>query len=279
MSRGGRAARPILVLALCGLLEPLMGPGAFAQLRPLDPFDWSVFEPGRRGAVRIGAAAYSGQRAALAGTEGSLVELGTVRITWRLDRVAFDVGWTAWRRFRDRDSFAPPTGGAEPTTRGVRADVGDLRLATIVRLWSDRRAAATLRFGTRLPTTDNGVGLERDQTDFFALAGGEAVRGPLLLSIETGLGINGTRSDTEEQLDVMLYTLRARYRRQRWSASLALVGQESWHRRSIRGNEDLHEARLGMRYGERRWVSVVLIRGLTAFSPHAGIAVSAGAAF
>ena len=73
------------------------------------------------------------------------------------------------------------------------------------------RAQAALRFGTRLPTSDNAVGLDRDRTDFFALAGGRLRGERLSVAGEAGVGIFGTRSEHHEQSDALVYSLAAEY--------------------------------------------------------------------
>ncbi|HEX2188512.1 MAG TPA: hypothetical protein VHG51_06410, partial [Longimicrobiaceae bacterium] len=174
-----------------------------------------------------------------------------------------------------------PYGEARPDDDGRRHDSGDYRVATVVRLTpEDAPALAVLRFGTRLPTTDNGVGLDRDALDFFALLGGRVRRGALAVGAEAGVGINGTRDPVFEQRDVLVYAVTAEY-----AASPALVPTLSavgnvpgLPERDVRGNEDLGEVRLGVRAGERRWLRVELVRGFTEFSPSAGVIVSAGVA-
>lgn len=254
-----------------------------AQLRPLDPLDICVRRCGRV-ELEVGAAVHGGQRASLAGVEGRLTELGQLRLVWRLEgRVAFEAAGTVWRRFEGRRAFAPPVAevdGAGAGAAGRRGDVGDFRLATIVTLASTDSMAAVLRFGTRLPTTDDDVGLERDRTDFFALVGGRFVRGGAALGIESGVGIHGTRGSVHDQVDVWLYSAVLEYQSGAVVPVIALVGQADGLRGpSVRGNEDLREIRAGVRIGRRVWARIVVVRGLAAFSPGTGLAVAAGAAF
>jgi hypothetical protein len=274
-----RAVRRAVLLA--SLLLPAAVPAASAQLRPLDPAEWRVWEDGRTWVAGVGGGVFADQRASLAGTEGRLVEAGNVSLALRTGRVAFEAGGTVQRFFRDERSVAPPAGDASPDPDGRRHDTGDFRLATVVRLTpEDAPALAVLRFGTRLPTTDNRVGLDRDATDFFALLGGRARRGALTASAEAGVSINGTRDPGFEQRDVLVYAASAEY-----AASAALTPTVSvvgnvpgLPRRVLRGNEDLGEVRLGLRAGERRWLRVELVRGYTGFSPSAGVIVTVGVA-
>lgn len=274
-------ARSVRVLGLAGALAVLGAPAARAQLRPLDPAEWRVWEGGRTVVAGVGGGVFADQRASLAGTGGRLVEAGSFSVALRTGRVAFEAGGTAQRFFRDQRVFAAPVGDARPDDDGRRHDSGDYRIATVVRLTPARAPAlAVLRFGTRLPTTDNKVGLDRDALDFFALLGGRVRRGALAAGAEAGISINGTRDPAREQRDVLVYALAAEYAAMPGLVpTLSLVGNvPGLPDRVIRGNEDLGEVRLGVRAGGRRWVRVELVRGLTDFSPSAGVVVAAGIA-
>jgi hypothetical protein len=138
-------------------------------------------------------------------------------------------------------------------------------------------AAAVLRFGSRLPTTDNRVGLERDQTDFFATVGGSVRQGGLSAALEAGVGINGTREPDYEQSDVLLYILTTEYVRGRIVPVLTVTGRaDGLVNRTIRGNEELGELRLGIRTAGRYWVRADVVKGYTAFSPGTGFMLAAG---
>jgi hypothetical protein len=250
-----------------------------AQLRPLDPINWWVMQPGRSVSAELGAEFLQGQRASLAGVEGELLELGKFRLIWQTGRVSLEAAGTVRRVFHDESVFAEPVEGTRPPNGSRRADSGDYRVATTVRLTPEHPdLMAALRFGARLPTTDNRVGLERDQTDFFALVAGRISRGGASLAAETGVGIFGTSvQEGFEQSDVLLYALTAQYETRGIAPSVALVGQadglQGW---TIRGNEDLRELRFGVRTTGRYWIRANLIRGLADFSPRNGLAVSAG---
>lgn len=274
-------ARSVRVLGLAAALAVLSTSSAPAQLRPLDPAEWRVWEGGRTVVAGVGGGGFTDQRASLAGTEGRLLEAGSFSVALRTGRVAFEAGGTVQRFFRDERVFAAPVGDAQPDRDGRRHDSGDYRIATVVRLTPEAAPAlATLRFGTRLPTTDNKVGLDRDALDFFALLGGRARRGALAASAEAGISINGTRDPAWEQRDVLVYALGAEYALSPGLVpTLSLVGNvPGLPERTPRGNEDLGEVRLGVRAGGRRWVRVELVRGYTEFSPSAGVIVAAGIA-
>lgn len=252
---------------------------AAAQLRPVEPFDWEMLDGARAVRVELGGAWLADQRASLAGTTGELVEAGNWRAWWRTGRIVVEGGGTAQRFFRERSRFA----AAEPEVReapdGRRRDAGDQRILTAVRLTAEGAAAdAVLRFGTRLPTTDNTTGLDRDATDFVATLGGRIVRGGWTLQGEAGVGIFGTRRTDFEQDDLLVYAAAVERRAGPAVLSLAAVGQQVGRgHREIRGNESLGELRLGARTRGRRWIAADAVRGYLPSSPSAGVRVWIGA--
>lgn len=251
---------------------------ADAQLRPLDPFEWRMFEGERQVSAQVGAGWMRDQRASLAGTEGTLVEAGNFRAFWRTGRVVLEAGGTVQRRFEEESRFADAEPDVRPAADGERRDAGDYRVLTAVRLTREGApVAAALRFGARLPTTDNTVGLDRDATDFFATLGGRTTRGRLALQAEAGVGIFGTRQTAFEQDDLLIYAVRAEYDGGPVIPMLTVVGQQvGTGHREIRGNESLGEVRLGVRAGGRRWLLAEAVAGYADFSPSMGVLVSAG---
>lgn len=275
MGRGvaGRVSQTAVFVAMA-LATP-----AAAQLRPLEPLDWEVFQPARGGLARVGVGVLGGQRASLAGTEGRLLELGDFSLVARTGRVVVELGGTAARRLDERSRWADTAFGASPGL-GRRSDAGDVRAGTVVRLtpagWP---ALLVLRFGARLPTTSHVRGLDRGETDFLGTAGVGWQRGALLAAVESGIGILGTRVPEFEQQDDWIYAARVAYGR-RMRAEAAFTGQSSPLRyRRIRGNEDLRELRLGVRAGERHWLRAQWVHGLIPFSPHSGMLLEIGAFF
>jgi hypothetical protein len=271
------------IIVVCGVLSLFSLAHASGQLRPLEPFDWDALRASSTLQVSLRAAWLHEQRASLAGTIGELFELGEARVLWRVGSVVIELAGTPQRWFSDDGEFAAPTGGAEsPPEDGQRHDSGDYRVATAVRLTSNGARSAVLRFGTRLPTTDNRVGLDRDQTDFFALLGADQQAGNWHLAGEAGVGINGTRVANYEQLDVLLYAVQVQRRAGAFGVGLTMLGQEDLKAREarhIRGNEDLGELRLSLRAGRQRWFEVVLVRGIREFSPELGVLIGAGIHF
>jgi len=267
-----------LSLAFCSCL--LLARSSWAQLRPLDPIDVHAFfaEPVR---LQIGVGWYDDQLASLAGVRGELWELADFRATIRTGRMVMEVGGVVQRTFSDDDVVAQPTGGAHaPPADGKRHDSGDYRVATILRLTpAESRTLATLRFGTRLPTTNNREGLDRDAIDFFAMVGAHRIQERFIVSAEAGLAINGTREVDFEQADVLTYALAGEVRAGWFTPFALLAGQHAFFDRKIRGNEDLSEIRAGLRIGRKRWLNAVVVRGLADASPETGVLISAGTVF
>ena len=260
------------------LLLGLLPGGAAGQLRPLPPLDWEVFSESRLATARIGGAVLLEQRASLAGTQGRLLELGDFALALRSGRMAVEFSGTVLRVFEDEEVFADPWGGARGSEGAKRRDAGDFRIATVIRLTPpEQRANVALRFGTRLPTTDNEVGLERDRTDFFALLAGRLDRGPLSIAGEAGVGINGTHDPQFEQSDVLMYSATAIYAAGPVSPRVSLVGHmDGMAGLAIRGNEELSELRLGARVGRRVWGEAEVVYGLQPFSPRTGLLLYLG---
>jgi hypothetical protein len=253
---------------------------ALAQLRPLDPVDYHAFT-GNAVRLEVGGGTFDQQRASLAGISGRLWEAGNFRLQIRSDRVVLDFGGTLQRFFHVSEIWTAPFGGAKPPPAdGNLHDSGDYRAATTVRLSNAKSATlTTLRFGARLPTTDNMVGLDRDATDFFSTLGAQRHFGALALSADAGLTINGTRTVTHEQSDILTYDVTAELERSGLSPYLISVGQEDLHPHSFRGTEDLGELRLGVRSSGKRWLNVAWVHGYHRFSPGNGLLFSVGAAF
>ncbi|MGH7502465.1 MAG: hypothetical protein ACREL7_12000 [Longimicrobiales bacterium] len=252
-------------------------PVSGAQLRPVDPIDWTVFDTTRTLAAELGVGVLTGQRASLAGTRGDLLEAGNFRLAWRSGRIGLELTGTLLRRFSDETVVDEPFVGADPPTGEPRRDAGDIRAATLLRLTpATMPVLLALRFGTRLPTTSEQVGLDRDRTDFFATLGARWSTGALAVGGESGIAINGTRVTGLDQLDVWTYSLGIEYRLGMLTSHGTIVGQNDVHRRVVRGNEDLAELRVGLRAGDRIWVGASFVYGLADYSPGRGMLIMAG---
>ena len=227
--------------------------------------------------ARTGVSGFWGQRATLLGTEGRLVEVGTFRASWRSGRIVLEAAGVPQRFFREEERYADPQAEVEPGS-GDRRDSGDYLVSTTVLLTrGEAPYLAALRFGTRLPTTDNRIGLERDQTDFFAMIGGRYAPGAVGASGEIGVGLHGTRDPRFEQSDVLTYAFSLQLSEALLQPELSVVGHaDGLPDRAIRGNEELAELRLRLRSSGPRWLEIQLARGLTAFSPELGVTISGG---
>ncbi|MGD2070935.1 MAG: hypothetical protein PVI57_19855 [Gemmatimonadota bacterium] len=264
----------LLAVGAAGTPFPLLG-----QLRPLDPLDWTAIDGDPGASLGVGFGFYVGQRASLAGTRGRLMELGVLHGTWTVGRAAFQLNGAAVRVFRDQSVFAEPVGGTRLGDGGRRVDAGEPRVSTIVRLTEEGGPwDGALRFGVRLPTTDDREGLERDRTDFFVTVAGRRSAGPLTATAELGMGVLGTRDTRNEQVDPLLFALGVSWNALGWlRPGLVAVGQHDTRRGpEMRGNEDLGEVRLSVSGGEDHWVQVALVRGWTPFSPDWGVTVQTG---
>jgi hypothetical protein len=269
LRRAGLAAAALLAFAT----QP-----AAAQLRPLEPIPWHIVAAPGRFSFQAGVSRLDDQRISLAGESGVLWEIANFAAAFRTGRVVLEVSGTGQRVFRERDRFDEPLVGVEPADGGKRHDSGDYRLSTTVRVTpDDSPITGAIRFGTRLPTSDNTTGLDRDATDFFATIGAASAFSRLGISAEAGLGIHGTREESFEQDDLLLYALRAEYHAARITPSIAFLGQRHGTAHSaIRGLEDLGEIRFGLRSGRNRWIRAELVKGYETFSPSLGVIVSAG---
>lgn len=268
-------------VALAILLSaPFAASTAWAQLRPLEPIPWRVFDPALTLAAEVGASRLLEQRASLAGTSGTLTEVANFAVAWRTGPVAFELAGTGQRFFRDESRYSSPERSVLAASGDRRRDNGDYRLSTALRVTREHAPlTGVVRFGARLPTTDNRTGLDRDATDVFLTIGGSGARGRLHLSAEAGVGIHGTREPSFEQEDLLLYAVRAEWRRGAWTPSAMAIGQmHGLAHPAIRGTEHLGEARLGVRFGTRRWVRVEGVYGYSTFSPSSGVLLTVGIA-
>jgi hypothetical protein len=264
------------------LLIAVAPAAAHAQLRPLEPLDWSVFVEERSFSAWTGVGLHTEQRASLAGTIGRLREVGNYQLTWRTGRVALEASGTAYRRFRDDGPYGAPYPGTPPSAGPgtIRSDAGDVRLLTAVRLTPEPSPlTVALRFGTRLPTTNNRKGLDRDQADFLATVAARSVQGRLTASGELGIGLLGTRDPSYEQSDLLQFAAQLAWDGGLVTPSLAWVGQQRTAPFEYQGTESLGELRLGAQVGRRRWIRATLVRGTADVSPKWGglLAVGMGA--
>lgn len=266
---GGAGLVAALVLALAA--------PASAQLRPLDPSDWRIFDRDTHLVVGAGGGLLWDQPLTLAGSRGTLRELGSYRVLWRSGRMGLDLSGTALWRLREDSITGPPAPGIEPAEDEVREDAGPFIAATIIRLTPERWTTdVMIRFGARIPTTSDETGLERDRTDWFALAGVRWKAGGWALAGETGVAINGARVEDYPQSDALLYAASVLRELGPAAAFGAVTGQLDGLHGSVRGNEDKSELRAGLRLGRRYWLQTTWVYGLTRTSPESGLLLLAG---
>jgi surfeit locus 1 family protein len=250
---------------------------AQAQLRPLEPTDWRIFEDD---VVALGGAGFgvlSRQPAPLAGTRGRLAEVGIYSLSVRSGPIALAFGGTALWRLSAEQQEAPPLRPAAPADGEPRQDAGPAWAATLVRLTPVTfPATVVLRFGATLPTTSDESGLDRDRTDFFAMLGGRYRRGGFTVETEHGLGINGTVLPEYPQSDVWTYSAAISHASRLGRLVLGVVGREDGHDWRVRGNEDQREIRAGIDLGRVRWLQIRYVRGIGDFSPGHGLRISGG---
>jgi hypothetical protein len=266
---------------LCGgvIVVMLFDPGraGAVQLRPIDPIDWAMFDTTSAVLAGFGFGILTEQPASLAGTRGSLLEAGNFRLALRSGRVGLELAGTLLRHFADETIETSPFTGADPPTGRARRDAGDIRAATVLQLSGPAMPVLlALRFGTRLPTTNDRTGLDRDRTDFFATFGARWTRGALAMGAESGVAIHGTRVNGVDQVDVWMYAVGLEYRAGMFTSHGVLVGHNDVHRRVVRGNEDLTELRVGVRAGDRTWLAVSFVHGLADYSPGRGVLLMMG---
>jgi hypothetical protein len=246
-----------------------------AQLRPLEPIPIDIFRPASVLHLAAGVGVFADQRASLAGTSGTLRELGNLSAAWRSGRFALEANGTVRRSFHDRDRFAEPH-RTVTETGPRRSDSGDFSIGTLVRITPERfPAPLALRFGTRLPNSDDQVGIDRDRMDFYATLGGQLRRAGFSLTGEAGLGIFGTHDLEFEQTDPLLYSLTAEQRLGAAGVSASFLGHRAGFGGWVqRGSESRSELRMGASLGSRYRVSAQYVHGLAQFSPGSGWLVS-----
>lgn len=250
---------------------------AHAQLRPVYPLDLSLFDSDATVLAGVGFGVLADQHASLAGTTGTLYEVGNFNVAWRGGRVVLGLAGTVRRVFDDGEVIREPLPGTNSPSGRPRYDAGDIRVSTIVALTNPAaRSLLALRFGSRLPTPSDERGLDRDRTDFYATLGGRHRWGDVTLTGESGVSINGTRDENWDQLDVWMYSLGIELDAGRITPSIAIVGHDDLHSREIRGNENLSEVRAGVRAGDRYWIQAVAIKGIARVSPNRGLLITAG---
>lgn len=276
-SRQGNAQRAVATSLIILFVVPAT---SHAQLRPLDPLEWRIFEPHSRAIVEIGGGVFRDHVAPLAGTRGRLIEVGNYLVAFRSGRIAMEIRGTAVWRMHEERVEREPLPVVDPAPDGVRTEAGALHATSAVRVSPDAWPVDVFfRFGATVPTASDESGLERDRTDIFALAGFRYRRGALLLTSEQGVGINGSQSADYPQTDMWTFNLGAAWDLGPGRLVAELVGRQDGHSYVVPGNEDQHELRIGGDLGTDRWIGVRVVTGLSRYSPDAGLRIGAGVTF
>jgi surfeit locus 1 family protein len=276
-----RSTAPPMITAVVALL--CAATPASGQLRPIDGMDWRIFDRDHNTIASIGSAVLWDQAATLAGTRGRLLELVNYSVSYRSGRFAIALGGTGWLQFRDDLVYDEPIGGARPPDGSVRKEAGRATAETMLVMTEPHWPVDfVVRFGAVLPTTSYRTGLDRDRTDFFALAGLRYTTGGLSLMTEHGVGIFGTIYSHYPQADVWAHVVAASYehrvrRGPTVRGVVSLVGHQDGHPGTVRGNEVLREIRTGVDIGKARALRIRYVRGLTDASPAHGLQVGASA--
>lgn len=274
---------PVL-LTLAPLLAPLLATtlaatpaAAAAQLRPMEAVPW---RNGPETMVMAGASAYGSARAPMAGVEGTLYEAAVVQLSAAFGRAAVRV--QAARHVLDpARRYAPPARTTEDRGLERLSDFSDVTLETLLYFSTPDWLMAGMRLGSRVPSSDNEVGLDRDQADVYGTlmlgGGGEAV----WIETEAGVGVHGSRGTQRlEQQDPLLYSAFLRAHRGPITARIGLIGHVFWTNDwSTRGNENMGEWRAGLRVGHHTFLDAAAVAGLTRTSPDWGLRLRVGRRF
>ncbi len=245
-----------------------------AQLRPLPLVQWEEVESGY---ARCGLGYYDGQRASLAGISGDMLQLGECTVAFSVGGAQIRVADLVYRRLSTVTRFAEPAPDVVLQNETALRDFGDVTLETVIPVGLPGAFSGGFRFGSRIPSSDNRIGLDRDQADIhLALMAGlnTTNRG---VTAEAGVGINGVRSSRNEQQDVLIYALRGWLRTPRALLHTAMLGQRFWnHPVTQRGNENLNEFRMGARTTGTWWIELEGVRGTARHSPTYGLRLGLG---
>lgn len=259
---------------LPAILVLLTAAPAAAQLRPLAPADWHA--DGH--SVACGAGYYRDIGVGILGARGALRSLGDCAAVLDLGGARVRLYGEAWRTFETDTVLADPPNSVRDLGP-VRSDWGELVLETQLPVrFRGTPWRAGLRFGVRLPVSNDHIGLERDKTDLHIMAMGGFASGRWTGHAEAGVGIHGTRVNWREQQDVLSYSVGAGYRVSDGVAfHVGAVGHVN--DRTERGNENQGEVRAALRWGRTYWTRLEVVAGYTEFSPRWGVRAQLGRRF
>ena len=205
-------------------------------------------------------------QAPISGLEGNLYRLGQVRLDCGISsNVVFQIRGPL-RQVLDIEAGAAMPLPGTPSS-GTTSDVGDFSLATIMRLWENRRKdfALGLRVETRLPNSTQSKGIGTNTTDIF-LSAFAAKRADLgIVFADLGLGILTAPLTTNAQNDVLLYGLGAAWNMRQHVQIFGEINGYLTTRNVIpAGTEERGIARAGLAWHRNPWsVEASVEHGLT----------------
>jgi len=249
-------------------------------MRPLGPVFWEGFDL-PRGEASGGVAIYSDQPATRAGVKGRLVEWGDLHATVRVGKVLFEAEGSVRRVLTEQVPFGRAEPDVQRAVAGRRSDTGDFRFLTTVMITDPPGSTdIAFRFGARLPTTDEVVGLERDQTDLFFTFAARWRGESFTAFAESGLGIFGTAQSAPDQTDPILYMLGVSVPRTHINTQVEWVGHYDPRAPGPPpGNDHLSELRVRLRTQGTLWVEAMGLTGLAEHSPGYGLVLRLGRRF
>jgi hypothetical protein len=265
-----------LVLSVLTFARP-----AAAQQRPLVTEDPEPIGPGRV-LVEGGIDYAHDQHYPVSGLTGNLWRIPTIGLSFGLSSIAeLQIDGAFYERLDiGGRNFAAPLASLVTATGASTSDVGDLVVATKIRLLGETagRPAVGLRFATKLPNASNESGLGLDTTDFYAsLLGAKTVQSVRIV-VNLGAGILADPTVGNRQNDVFTYGVSLA---RALTQEAELVGEING-RASTRSGEAFPgtENRAILKFGGRYTRGTVRLDagvffGLTTFDPTIGFTLGA----
>lgn len=262
-----RACLTVLVLAA-------LTTAAGAQIRPLatEPAELIPRDTLR---LEVGFEFFQEAEFPAAGLSGDLARIGVLGLRYGAgERVELGIFWTARQFLNVDERFPAPLTGNLDFSGNSTSDVGNLILATKLRVAREgaRRPALSFRFATELPNaaTEKGIGV--DETNFEAAVLAEKNWRSLRLVGNLGLAILGDPLSPGAQDDLLTYGL----------AALVTLNPDirvvcDWHGRAGPGGigtEEQSTIRTGLQVGSGSFVwDGAFVLGLRSTDPETGIIV------
>ena len=148
----------------------------------------------------------------LSGLRGDLTRVGVLGLRFGAgENVEIHFDWTAQNILNVDERFDAPNSDILNFSGNSTSDVGDLILATKVRLLreEEKRPALGFRFAAELPNASNESGLGNDQTNFYAGFLIEKKLQQLRLVGNVGIAILGDPTKVSSQKDLVTYGVAA----------------------------------------------------------------------